>query len=94
VAAAQLPLHRLPLAPAECSWLFALLARLEPPLLGGTLATVRDLHVLARRVRSAAAAAAACGGSGAEEARARVAALAVLLAVTGRAFHQAAETDE
>lgn len=94
--------------PAAGAWMFALLARLEQPVLPDTVAALRQLFLLARRqrvwlaasLRSVNAAAASDGMDGLAaaatdiHARAAVATLDTLAVITGDVFAQCARGEE
>jgi len=81
------------LSPSECLWIYALLAKLEQPLQGSVVASVRTLHVLACEMRRITAQGLDQGESmkepNTEALRNQLAALNTLLCVTGKVYSQA-----
>lgn len=81
------------LSPSECLWIYALLAKLEQPLQGSVVASVRTLHVLACEMRRVTAQGLDQGermkDPNTEALRNQLAALNTLLCVTGKVYSQA-----
>jgi hypothetical protein len=80
------------LTPSECLWMYALLAKLEQPLQGSVIASVRMLHVLACEMRRVTALGLEQLGKRKENTDAlknQLAALNTLLCVTGKVYSQA-----